>query len=667
MRKRIPIVGISAFLILGVFSGMASAQDYPSRPAGYVSDFARKLTNSERDRLNGELKGLDDRTTNEVMVVTVNSLQGQDIATYARGLFQEWRVGKRGKSNGVLLLWAPNERKVRIEVGDGLKTVLTSERADRIMDDEILPQFRANKMSQGVLNGTRAIIRSVDKVVAQAPPPAAPRTPTPATPQPNAAQAPNGGQSSSNALTWVIAGAGLFVGIALVWFLSMKTAGTRNREKLAECRQRFDQLHGKYDRATDELKEIKKAYPRETWQEADRCFSDADIKSTIALMGDVEQTCGKGLFSAGEAKSALKRLDADVTGWESRTKTISKLLDDIEAAKKNVPVLIEEVAKKIEIVRPEVSHEDVSDPTRADLAKAEDLFQQAKTAAGQKANTVNWLDAQDSLAGAQLNLGRAKNGALIEKGDAVKARAGLESLRQEYSEIADAVGQRNVFEATRQAFNSANRQYQEVVAQMKTPAAIGWSKIYASLESVRKELIVCRNRANDDRAAMERVLAEVPQLLQDLPTALRVTESHVAVSVKGHELLAKARGKYDEARRLADTGHFNWIYVHGCLKEAEEFRLRAEKQRDDELAEERRQRELADERRREAEERRRSDDGFVTGMVAGAILSDLSRSDDQPTHHRHHSDPVADDTPTIPDVPSGGGGETDGTGSTGEY
>src|SRR2546430_4392626 len=93
---------------------------YPS-PQGYVTDAAGVLDPSSKAQLESHLAEFERQTSNEIAVATVPSLEGETIETYAVELFKRWGVGKKGKDNGILLLVAPNDRKVRIEVGYGLE------------------------------------------------------------------------------------------------------------------------------------------------------------------------------------------------------------------------------------------------------------------------------------------------------------------------------------------------------------------------------------------------------------------------------------------------------------------------------------------------------------------------------------------------------------------
>jgi uncharacterized protein len=133
-----------------------------------VNDFEHVLSPMAAESLSLELAAFQGKTTIEIVVVTVNSLAGERIEDYTRGLATEWGVGKRGRNNGIVLLVAPNERKMRIETASGIRSLLTDARADAIRDGAILPRFRVGDMPGGIIEGTHAIMRLLDET---SPPP----------------------------------------------------------------------------------------------------------------------------------------------------------------------------------------------------------------------------------------------------------------------------------------------------------------------------------------------------------------------------------------------------------------------------------------------------------------------------------------------------------------
>jgi len=158
---------LAVVLLIVAIATTAHAQQYP-KATGYVNDFANLLTREQGASLNDELAAFEKKTSIEIAVVTVPWLNNQSIEDYTKGLAKEWGVGKRGQNNGIVFLIAPKERKMRIETASGARSVLTDSRADQIRDDAVIPRFKAGNMPQGIIDGTHAIMRTLDASYAPA-------------------------------------------------------------------------------------------------------------------------------------------------------------------------------------------------------------------------------------------------------------------------------------------------------------------------------------------------------------------------------------------------------------------------------------------------------------------------------------------------------------------
>jgi uncharacterized protein len=152
-----------------LFAAPALAQTYPPL-TGRVVDAANLLEPAQEAELTQKLAALEAATHRQLVVATVPSLEGHDIQEYGVGLGRFWRIGQQGANNGVILLVAPSDRKVGIEVGYGMEGVLTDALSGQIIRDVILPRFRENDYPGGIEAGTDALIAQL-----QAPPEAAER------------------------------------------------------------------------------------------------------------------------------------------------------------------------------------------------------------------------------------------------------------------------------------------------------------------------------------------------------------------------------------------------------------------------------------------------------------------------------------------------------------
>lgn len=127
-----------------------------------VHDDAHILSQTTIDQLEASLKAYEDSTTNQIAVLIIPSLDGEVLEEYAlRVAHDEWKLGQKGKDNGVLLLIAVDDRKMRIEVGYGLEGVLPDAITSRIIRNEIAPHFREHEYDAGVTEGVNAIIDAI--------------------------------------------------------------------------------------------------------------------------------------------------------------------------------------------------------------------------------------------------------------------------------------------------------------------------------------------------------------------------------------------------------------------------------------------------------------------------------------------------------------------------
>jgi uncharacterized protein len=138
-------------------AALAFALDFPAL-TGRVVDQAGVMSAESRADVETKLKDLEDKSGIQLVVATVKTLQGSDVETYANQLFRFWKLGEAKKNNGVLLLVAPAEHKVRIEVGYGLEGTLTDALSSVIIASAIVPRLRTGDFSGGIERGVDGII-----------------------------------------------------------------------------------------------------------------------------------------------------------------------------------------------------------------------------------------------------------------------------------------------------------------------------------------------------------------------------------------------------------------------------------------------------------------------------------------------------------------------------
>ena len=125
---------------------------------GYVTDLAGMISPAARQRLEQTLLAFDQSDSTQIAVLTIPSLEGDALEDFSIRTVEAWKIGQKGKDNGVLLLVSKGDRKIRIEVGRGLEGVLTDLLAGRIVDQVISPRFKAGQLDEGFEAGISAII-----------------------------------------------------------------------------------------------------------------------------------------------------------------------------------------------------------------------------------------------------------------------------------------------------------------------------------------------------------------------------------------------------------------------------------------------------------------------------------------------------------------------------
>lgn len=149
MKRWVHGTGLIAVLIVGI---AVAAPTFPTL-TGRVVDEAGVIPADVEARIEGKLAALEAKTTDQLVVATVKSLQGYEIQDFGVQLGRAWGIGQKGKNNGVVILVAPNERKVGFEVGYGLEGDLTDALTQVIIQNAILPRFRADDMAGGIERG----------------------------------------------------------------------------------------------------------------------------------------------------------------------------------------------------------------------------------------------------------------------------------------------------------------------------------------------------------------------------------------------------------------------------------------------------------------------------------------------------------------------------------
>lgn len=160
MRALAGVLAAGLVLLAGAGGSQAAAPKFPAL-TGRVVDEAHILPAATVSDLTVKLQGLEAKTSRQLVVVTVPSLQGYEIEEFGYQLGRAWGLGQKALDNGALFIVAPTERKVRIEVGYGLEGVLTDALSSVILQARVLPRFKVGDMPGGVVAGTDALVEQL--------------------------------------------------------------------------------------------------------------------------------------------------------------------------------------------------------------------------------------------------------------------------------------------------------------------------------------------------------------------------------------------------------------------------------------------------------------------------------------------------------------------------
>jgi uncharacterized protein len=149
------------FIILScIFCITTNALTIPNKPTNYVNDYAHILSPATINKLDSELKKFENKTSNQIVVVTFPSLDGNNLDETSTRIENKWHIGTKKHNNGVILSIFKKDHKMRIEVGYGLEATLTDEISGQIIRNEITPSFHKGNYDRGVLNGVKSIMQA---------------------------------------------------------------------------------------------------------------------------------------------------------------------------------------------------------------------------------------------------------------------------------------------------------------------------------------------------------------------------------------------------------------------------------------------------------------------------------------------------------------------------
>jgi uncharacterized protein len=360
--KNLCNVILMMLFLTGILSSCASA--YPDY-IGYVNDYAHLLSAPQASPLNQEIRDFDNRTTIELAVVTVESLDGETPQNYATNIANYWGVGKRDKNNGIIFLVAMDSHDIWIEVGPGLADQFSGNQAQQIVDDIVIPEFRAGRPDLGIIDGVHAIIGHFNETGA----PSAPLT---------GAGAPAAQENTGVGLFGIIAALLLIVGAGgfLAYRSSRRSLAKKNESRLAASRKLLDSLTEKQTAALEALSELKKSYAPSIWKSVEEAYNRVDTDRLELGLLEAERISHQGWGSAGSVEQLISEWEPSLKEAQDAVDGVPQRLADARSAQKNCPIILAGLEAAFAEAGRETASEDISMATRKDMEKARQVYRE---------------------------------------------------------------------------------------------------------------------------------------------------------------------------------------------------------------------------------------------------------------------------------------------------
>jgi uncharacterized protein len=160
MKRQLRQPFLAGIILFALALGLASALDVPPL-RGRVNDYAGVMSQNQMRSLESQLAQFEQETGHQVVVLTIPTLDGEDIEGFSIRVAENWKIGKKGFDNGVILVVAIKDRRLRLEVGYGLEGVLPDAIAKTIISDYIVPGFRAQNYAGGIIAGIDAVLKVI--------------------------------------------------------------------------------------------------------------------------------------------------------------------------------------------------------------------------------------------------------------------------------------------------------------------------------------------------------------------------------------------------------------------------------------------------------------------------------------------------------------------------
>ena len=360
--------------------------------------------------LNQEIRDFDNRTTIEVAVVTVNSIGNENPQAYAINLANYWGVGKRDKNNGIIFLVAMQSHDIWIEVGPGLSGQFSDRQVQQIVDNVIIPQFRADRPDLGVIDGVHSIISHFR---------------VSSTPQPAPILPPSRGEDIGNSNFLKIAASFLLLvllGILSAFGITRRSQAKKNNAKINDFKMLLNALVDKEAAGLEAVKELKANYAPSIWKSSEEAFNLVDHERLELELLNAKRTSNKGLIYARVAQSQINELESDFEKAQRNVDAPIIKLAETKKAQQECAAILAGLDAAFSQAEKEIMGDQISMATRMNLEEARHVHQEATSLAKQPVDTVDWIVLYERLAKVRADIEQVSK-------DAVRDRAIAEKIQ----------------------------------------------------------------------------------------------------------------------------------------------------------------------------------------------------------------------------------------------
>ncbi|HOX30224.1 MAG TPA: TPM domain-containing protein [Candidatus Paceibacterota bacterium] len=521
---------LSVLAVFFIVASAVSAVSYPPAISGqFLYDKAGKLSAPEFTDLNNRLIDYQQKTTNEIAVVTTQDLQGQSLGNYAKGLFNEWGVGRRDVNNGVLILLSLDtaDRGVWIQPGDGVDGYFDEES----IAGEMIPYFKSQEWASGLDAGVEAVMDSMPTNWPAASAAAVPAADHSSQPYQPTASSPSNDSSGGSTIVYVVV---VVVGGILLLLigksiLSSRAEAKREAERKAQAaadyhresvemaarlRDLLAKLEASIVPAQTALNSLRNNHPQSVWGSLVKPFEEIDVPllNSLKLEIDVAEGDAKENQKPEEARNAIGALIRRLTGHIQACDRLIEQSELAERSKAEAKSALEHLPERIEAAEKEANHPDVGDELRGKLGLVKEaFFKRQAEVSGKGDKSIDWIQLNESLKVISGDVAQSVSEARSDKELAQRARiegpkmlAGIDKIMAELDEKERTYG---ASRSARAEIETARSQIEQA-RQYSGSDSTDWMQVYLLMNSI--------NSHNDDadrayRAHVRRIEEEAAE------------------------------------------------------------------------------------------------------------------------------------------------------------